>query len=181
MLYRASRDVARPSGERALTTEADARRAGADVAVPWTRFVAWSLVCAAAYVLVVGVVTAVVPSPFFDRQLAVDGWNVASLVAPAILFGPLAATYLVPWPSVCPVGGRAGTGGVLSVFAAGCPVCNKLVVLALGTTGAVEYFRPVQPALGALSVVLVGLALRSRWPAQPARRRWRASATPGGT
>jgi hypothetical protein len=148
-----------------VTIEADARRGSA---VPWARVVLWSLAAAGAYVVVVGIVTAVIPSPFFDRTLAVDGWNVASLVAPAVLFGPLAATYLVPWPSVCPVGGRAGTGGILSVFAAGCPVCNKLVVLALGTTGAVEYFRPVQPALGALSVVLVGLALRARWATRPA-------------
>ncbi len=34
-----------------------------------------------------------------------------------------------------------------AVFAIGCPVCNKLVVLALGFSGALAYFEPIQPAL----------------------------------
>ena len=136
-------------------------------AIPWPRFLAWSALAAAGYVVVIGVLTAVIPSPWFDRKLPIDGWNLASLVVPALLFGPLAATYAVPWPSACRVGGRTGSGGVLSVFAAGCPACNKLVVLAIGTSGAVEWFRPIQPALGALSVVLLGVALRARWLTRP--------------
>jgi hypothetical protein len=51
---------------------------------------------------------------------------------------------------------------VLSFLAAGCPVCNKLVVLAVGTTGALDYFRPLQPLLGLASLVLLGVALRVR-------------------
>jgi hypothetical protein len=166
--------------------------------VPWRRFVVWALAAAGAYAVVVGLATALIPNPVFDRRLAADGWNVAALVVPAVLFGPLAATYLVPWPSACDVSGRAGAGGVLSFFAAGCPVCNKLVVLAVGTSGAVEWFQPAQPALGALSVVLLALALRTRWRPlratgdgpeagpdgggdQPTRRRNRASAIAGGT
>jgi len=39
----------------------------------------------------------------------------------------------------------------------------ELVVLAIGTTGAVEFFRPVQPVLGAVSVVLLGVAHHARW------------------
>ena len=134
------------------------------------RFSMLALMSAMAYFLVVGVATAVLPSPFFVRKLGVDVWNVASLVIPALLFGPLAATYLVPWPNACRVGGRAGAGGVLSFFAAGCPVCNKLVVLAIGTTGAVEVFRPLQPLLGALSILMLGIALWARWQTRPAGR-----------
>jgi hypothetical protein len=135
--------------------------------IPWVRFAAWAALAAAAYVAVVGVLTAVIPSPWFDRKLPVDGWNLASLIVPALLFGPLAATYAVPWSSTCRIGGRTGSGGVLSVFAAGCPACNKLVVLALGTTGAVEWFRPIQPALGALSVAFLAAALWARWHTRP--------------
>jgi len=51
---------------------------------------------------------------------------------------------------------------VLSVFAIGCPVCNKLVVLALGTGGALTYFAPVQPVLGLLSVGLLFYVLYTR-------------------
>jgi hypothetical protein len=131
------------------------------------RFSALAALATAAYFLIVGVMTAVLPSPYFHRKLGVDGWNIASLVIPALLFGPLAATYLVPWPRSCRVGGRTGAGGLLSFFAAGCPVCNKLVVLAIGTTGAVDYFRPLQPWLGALSIVLLAVALRARWRTRP--------------
>jgi hypothetical protein len=138
--------------------------------IPWVRFVAWAALVAAAYVAVVGVLTAIIPSPWFDRKLPVDGWNLASLIVPAVLFGPLAATYAVPWPGTCRIGGRTGSGGVLSVFAAGCPACNKLVVLALGTTGAVEWFRPIQPALGALSVAFLAAALWARWQTRPRPR-----------
>jgi hypothetical protein len=51
---------------------------------------------------------------------------------------------------------------VLSFMAAGCPVCNKLVVLAVGASGALAYFRPLQPVLGALSLVLLAAALWAR-------------------
>jgi hypothetical protein len=163
--------------------------------VPWRRFALWAVAATVGYAVLVGLATALIPNPVFDRRLAADGWNVAALVLPAVLVGPLAATYLVPWPAACDVGGRAGAGGVLSFFAAGCPVCNKLVVLAVGTSGALEWFRPAQPALGALSVVLLALALRARWRPlragrpgrdvgegdQPTRRRRRASAIAGGT
>lgn len=132
-------------------------------ATPWPRFVVMAAAATLSYALVVGIVTAVVPNPFFDRKLSVDAWNLLSLVVPAMLFGPLAATYLVPWPQACTVTGRASAGGVLSFLAAGCPVCNKLVVLAVGTTGAVEYFRPLQPLLGTVSVLFLGIALRARW------------------
>jgi hypothetical protein len=51
---------------------------------------------------------------------------------------------------------------VLTTFAVGCPICNKLVVALIGVSGALNYWAPIQPALGALSVVLLsaGLAIR---------------------
>lgn len=114
-----------------------------------TRGSVLAAVAAIAYFLVVGVVTAVLPSPYFDRKLSVDIWNIVSLVVPALLFGPLAATYLVPWLNACRVGGRAGAGGALSFFAAGCPVCNKL-----GPGGAgIRTFASVYPTKGVRMIV----------------------------
>jgi len=48
------------------------------------------------------------------------------------------------------------------VFAVGCPVCNKLVVLALGAGGALTYFAPVQPVMALLTLGLLLYALRAR-------------------
>jgi hypothetical protein len=59
---------------------------------------------------------------------------------------------------------------VLSFLAAGCPACNKLVVLAVGTTGALDYFRPLQPLLGLASLVLLGVALGARLRVRAPRR-----------
>ena len=57
---------------------------------------------------------------------------------------------------------RALVGGILSAFAVGCPICNKLVVLAIGVSGALSYWAPVQPVLAAASVALLGYALIRR-------------------
>lgn len=59
-------------------------------------------------------------------------------------------------------GGSTALGGLFTVFAIGCPVCNKLVVLALGFTGALTYFAPLQPLLGAVAILLPLWALRRR-------------------
>ena len=53
----------------------------------------------------------------------------------------------------------ATVGGLVSFFAVGCPVCNKLVLLALGASGAVSWFAPVQPVLAVASVALMAWAL----------------------
>lgn len=55
------------------------------------------------------------------------------------------------------------SGGIGTVFAAGCPICNKLVVAVLGTSGALRYFAPVQPILGALSIGGLTWALHKQY------------------
>ena len=58
---------------------------------------------------------------------------------------------------------RWGTiGGFVSFFAVGCPVCNKLVLIALGTTGAVSWFAPIQPFLALASIIFMLWALHMR-------------------
>jgi hypothetical protein len=46
----------------------------------------------------------------------------------------------------------------------GCPVCNKLVLLALGSAGAMTWFEPVQPLLqlAAVGVLVWALDVRLR-------------------
>ncbi|QYJ14211.1 hypothetical protein Rxycam_00007 [Rubrobacter xylanophilus DSM 9941] len=112
-----------------------------------------------------GVPTDIIDTPLFVRMTPVVWWDYPFWVAAAALAGLVAATY-APGPGT----GGSGVsqekkvlgGGLLSVFAVGCPVCNKLVVLALGTSGAFAYFAPVQPLLGFLSIGLLAYALRAR-------------------
>lgn len=55
----------------------------------------------------------------------------------------------------------------MSFFAVGCPVCNKIVLIALGSIGAMRYFEPVQPILALASIVLLGWALSTRIRREP--------------
>jgi hypothetical protein len=114
------------------------------------------------YLGAVGVITAIIPNALFARIVEPTAWSYIFWVTPAALFGPLAASYVLPTAAVCDVERvehSTTIGSVLSFLAAGCPVCNKLVVLALGRSGAITYFEPVEPWLGGLSVILLGYAL----------------------
>ena len=138
-------------------------------------FVGTSVAFAFLYLGVVGLITAIIPNALFARIVEPTTWSYIFWLAPAAFFGPLAASYVVPIAAVCEVQRveqSTTVGSVLSFLAVGCPVCNKLVVLALGTSGALTYFEPAQPWLGGLSVVLLGYAL---WTRFGLGRLWRAS------
>ncbi|WP_207956402.1 hypothetical protein [Rubrobacter marinus] len=122
------------------------------------------------WLVVSGVPTGILETPFYVRMTPVEWWNYPFWLASAVLVGLLVATYV----SYSGAGSAPGSeskaigGGLFSVFAIGCPVCNKLVVLALGSGGAMTYFAPVQPVLGFLSVGLLLYALRVRLAGQRA-------------
>lgn len=130
----------------------------------WTwRHVAAAVVAATGAALAIGVPTGVVDTPFYTRMTPVLWWNYPAWIASSLLLGLLVATYVrTPGDAAPRRGGRVLGGGLLSVFAVGCPVCNKLVVLALGMSGALTYFAPLQPILAVASVALLGYALRQR-------------------
>lgn len=137
----------------------------------------WVIAAAASLVvaLLVGLPTDVIPNPVFGRPVPVTWWSYPVLLVTAVLGGLLAATYVrEPTPARSDPGAelvdvvddrparRGGIAGVLSFFAVGCPVCNKLVVVALGTVGARRWFEPIQPMLALVSIVLMAAALRAR-------------------
>lgn len=91
--------------------------------------------------LTVGIPTDVIPNPWFTRMTPVRALDVALLPPLALALGLLVATYTVRGERGSDRSLAAGTGGGLAgVLAIGCPVCNKLVVLALGASGALTYF-----------------------------------------
>ena len=118
--------------------------------------------------LAIGLPTEIVPNPWFTRMIPVEWWNVPVWLATAVLAGLLVATYVRDDRTDAVTDGpdtastRGGIGGVLAFFAVGCPVCNKLVVLALGTSGAMSWFAPAQPVLALAALVLLAVALRGR-------------------
>jgi hypothetical protein len=138
--------------------------------------------------LAVGIPTDVIPNPVFGRPVDVTWWSYPVLALTAVLGGLLVATYVRADPGAAdgvsdragddeldPPGKMGGLGGLLSFFAVGCPTCNKLIVVALGTTGALDWFAPAQPILAVASLLLLGWALRTRLRASDVCR----IATPG--
>ena len=136
----------------------DARRWGAAV------------VASAGSLLLLGIPTAMIPNPVFARPIEPPAWTYPSLVLTALLAGLLLATYVRSGPD-----GGAGLqdasteeartftlGGLLAFFAIGCPTCNKLVLIALGTSGALTWFEPVQPVLSLVGIGVLAWALNRR-------------------
>lgn len=115
--------------------------------------------------LILGVPSVLIPNGLFAREIAPTWWSYPVWVLTAVLVGLLIATYAGPRRGeTCPTrADRKGlAGGLLAWFAIACPVCNKLVLLALGYSGALAWFAPLQPVLAVVGVGLLALALRIR-------------------
>lgn len=110
--------------------------------------------------LVIGVPTDIVPNPVFGREVPVRPWEPWVLLMTSVLtglwFGLQRARRVVAddgtvsgEDSNAPAFSAAG----LALFAVACPVCNKIVLIALGTSGALGIWEPLQPWLAAISLV----------------------------
>ncbi|UNX56535.1 hypothetical protein MF406_01470 [Georgenia sp. TF02-10] len=147
------------------------------------------IAAAAVVAVVIGVATVLIPNPVFGRDIPPVWWNYPVWLVTSALSGMLVATYVRPHraaagtqvsaadeddyattdPATSTDSGdevqarrssRMGmAGGILAWFAVGCPVCNKLALLALGYSGAITWFTPVQPFLALGALILTGVAL----------------------
>lgn len=144
------------------------------------RQVAAAVLGAVAVAVTIGVPTVLIPNPVFGREIPVEPWSYPVWILTSLLGGLLVATYVRPRTTAAEPAGdgpaaagegvsRAGmAGGLLTWFAVGCPVCNKLVLLALGYTGALTWFAPVQPVLAVAGLALTAGALLVRLRGQVA-------------
>ena len=125
-----------------------------------------ALVVGAVAFVAIGVPTAIVPTPVFGRTVPPHWWDIALLAASSLLVGMV-------WASRTPAAAGADAdevvsrrrsllGGLLTFLAVGCPTCNKLVLVALGTSGALSWFAPIQPVLGLVAVGLLAVTLQRR-------------------
>ena len=129
--------------------------------------------------LLIGIATVLIPNPWFARDIEPVWWNYPVWIMTAATTGMLFATYIKPRTTVVEPAalsdgqqappraseprdayGKMGmVGGVLSWFAVGCPVCNKLALIAFGYSGAITYFAPIQPFLALAALILTAGAL----------------------
>lgn len=133
-----------------------------------------------------GLATVLIPNSFFTREIPPVWWNYPVWILTSVFAGLLFATYVrdgdpgtggndstttttttTMTTSAADAESRRSSrigmaGAFLAWFAVGCPVCNKFALLALGYSGAITWFAPVQPVLAVAALVLTGVALTVR-------------------
>jgi hypothetical protein len=148
---------------------------------------AWSAFWTGLVLVAFGFTTAIIPNPVFGRGIAPEPFAVAVWLVSAPLVGLVMATYFAPIPAgvavaLGPASPRQGTalgtiGGAAAFLAIGCPTCNKIALILLGTSGAVNVFGAMQPVIGAASLALLAgtalwrLRLRARGGGCPVPRK----------
>ncbi|KMO73476.1 hypothetical protein MCHLDSM_03822 [Mycolicibacterium chlorophenolicum] len=133
-----------------------------DRRLTWMR-VGVGLAAALGIAVAIGVPSALLPNSFFVRMTPAPWWSYAAWAVTAVLSGALIATYVHAASATPRAPSRAGFAATLgSMLAVGCPVCNKLVIAALGVSGALQVWAPLQPVLAVASLTLLGWALWRR-------------------
>jgi hypothetical protein len=127
----------------------------------------WAIAVGAAtiFAAVAGLATDVIANPLAYREIPATWWSYPTLAVTSLLGGMLTATY-VRSRADRDVTARSAGAGLLSLLAIGCPVCNKLVVLLVGTSGALSLWAPLQPLLAIASIALLVWALKARLTAE---------------
>ena len=117
---------------------------------------------AAGAFLVLGIPSVIIENPYFIRMIPVRTQDYVIWIITSMLLGLVLGTFAIP--SVKGNSGKVFGSGLLSFLAVGCPICNKLVVLLLGISGALAFFEPLQLYLGVGSIALLvwTLVLRAR-------------------
>lgn len=106
--------------------------------------------------------TDVIDTGLFTRMTPVRWWEYPVLVLTAVLTAVWAASPRHSCAKGSPGGARIAGSTVLSTLAIGCPVCNKLIVAALGVSGALGTWAPLQPFVAVGSLAMVSLAVLAR-------------------
>ena len=120
----------------------------------WFAALGWS----AAFAGATGIPTVLIANSFFNRMTPVSPWQYAFWIASSVLAGLVVASRKSA-ASACSLEGRVASGGGLTYLAVGCPICNKIVVAIVGISGALRYFAPVQPILGAAALGILAATL----------------------
>ncbi|MDO5671410.1 MAG: hypothetical protein Q4G30_00955 [Actinomycetaceae bacterium] len=121
--------------------------------------------------LFLGLPTDVIPNPIFGREVPIRWWEYPVVALTVALTFAWFAIQAPPRPKDQ---GRLMGGVTLALFAVACPVCNKIVLLLLGFSGALGIWQPIQPYLAVIALAALGIALALRI-------HWAKTGCPGGS
>ncbi len=126
------------------------------------RYWVTGIVTATGMFVLFGIVTDLIPNPWFARMVERTFFDYFFLTANSVLIGSYIALHFYKKSSRVVCDTATYSGGIVGFLAYGCPVCNKLLVLLLGTTALITYFEPLRPLLGVISLFLLTGALYFR-------------------
>jgi len=106
-----------------------------------------------------GSVTSLIPNPFFTRMVPSTMMDYIFLSLSSILMGAYIGVHFYKRNISKKCNAITYSGGIGSLLAFGCPICNKLLVILFGTTALMQYFEPMRPLLGYISIFLLSIAL----------------------
>jgi len=126
----------------------------------WVRAVPFALIA----LVFIGIPSDIIDTPIFGRPVELRTIDYVIWIVSSSLIGLVLAIRLPDRFRDAEEKNDVRTvwGGFASFLAVGCPVCNQFVVAALGTSGALTWWAPVQPIFGALAIGFVLWALRTR-------------------
>jgi len=118
--------------------------------LPSRRHLEAAVVSTGAFV-VFGVVTGLIPNPFYVRMVPRTPLDYLFLVLTAVFLG----TYTLQRSASRRTDEKkAGASVVLGFLAFGCPICNAFLLALFSSSALMTYFDPLRPLVGAVSVVL---------------------------
>lgn len=125
----------------------------------WPRAAMFAVVAA----VLIAVPADLIDTPFFGRPVDTRPIDYLILAVTAALIGLILGIRPEVDEEILEAQDRTTIwGGFVSFLAVGCPVCNQAVVALIGTSGALSWWAPVQPVVGALAIGLLVYTLRKR-------------------
>lgn len=124
------------------------------------KFIGIGLLAFAGLVLLFGIPTALIPTPWFVRMIPARTSDYVFLLLNSALIGSYVGLHTYEKHERSKKGDvLATTGSIANIFAVGCPVCNKLLVALLGVSAVMSFFEPLRAWLGVFSAGMILFAL----------------------
>ena len=106
--------------------------------------------------ILTGVVTSLLPNPWFARMVNSTDWDYLVLILISLLIGAYMglSVYKKNTENKCDY--FVTSGSFLGFFSLACPICNTFLISLFGAGTLMTYFNTYRPFLGLLSIGLLG-------------------------
>lgn len=124
------------------------------------KYVGFGLLAFVGFVLLFGIPTALIPTPWFSRMIPARTLDYVFLLLNSGLIGAYIGVHAYEKHERSKRGDvLATTASLTNILAVGCPICNKILVALIGASAIMTYIEPARVWFGIVSAGLVGVAL----------------------